>query len=521
MTSFVLSTIDSVGRSLATAETGLITTTGGMLDATLNMGISSRFLNWGVMNTTGIAVQVEAYGSYIENYGSIVGGGSLGVIDNYNLVSDGGRMEIVNHGYIGTMGNGDAAAILSASGGNRITNLGTITAAHDAVIELYDELASFTGAANYILNSGRILQTGDGSYSIQIAYSTSDTVINSGEIVGAVSLGGGTNRLENTGSINGGIFLGGGADTLINAGTITGDVDMSFGANLVINRGTITGILYLGSEGDMVDLRGGSVLRVIDYGGNDTYHVNDAGLVLEDVSGADTVFAYVDFALGDGIETLILRGTAREGYGNALENVLTGNALANILDGGEANDVLNGLGGSDTLYGDQGSDSLLGSAGGDSLFGGLGADTLSGGDGNDWLSGDEAADRILGNLGDDTIIGGDTGDLLYGGTGGADRFVYLSFADSYGTTTATRDRIMDFETGLDRIDLRAVDANIATAADNAFVAVAAFTSVAGQLIQRVVGTNLFLEGDVNGDGVADFAIQFAGIGSISAGDIIL
>jgi hypothetical protein len=67
-----------VSRSLSTAETGLITTTGGMLDATLNMGISSRFLNWGVMNTTGIAVQVQAYSAYIENYGSIVGGGYAG-----------------------------------------------------------------------------------------------------------------------------------------------------------------------------------------------------------------------------------------------------------------------------------------------------------------------------------------------------------------------------------------------------------------------------------------------------------
>jgi Ca2+-binding RTX toxin-like protein len=521
MTSFVLSTVDTVSRSLSTAETGLITTTGGILDATLNMGISSRFLNWGVMNTTGIAVQVQAYSAYIENYGSIVGGGTLGVIDNYNLVSDGGRMEIVNHGYIGTMGTSDTAAILSASSGNRITNMGTITAAHDAVIELYDELPGFSGAANTILNSGRILQTGDGGYSVLIGYNTSDTLINSGEIVGAVSLGGGNNRVENTGSISGGVFLGGGADTLINTGTITGDVDVSYGTNTVVNRGTITGVLSLGSEGDYLDLRGGSVGSVIDYGGNDTYHVSQAGLALTDYGGADTIFAYVDFALGNGIETLSLRGTAREGYGNELENLLTGNALANILDGGEANDVLNGLGGSDTLYGDQGNDSILGSAGTDRLYGGLGADTLSGGDGNDWLSGDEAADRILGNLGDDTIIGGDAGDLLYGGTGGADTFVFQAVQDSYGTTTATRDRIMDFETGIDRIDLRGVDANIATAADNAFVAVAAFTGVAGQLIQRVVGTNLFLEGDVNGDGVADFAIQFAGIGAISAGDILL
>jgi hypothetical protein len=46
---------------------------------------------------------------------------------------------------------------------------------------------------------------------------------------------------------------------------------------LVVNRGTITGVLSLGSEGDYLDLRGGSVGSVIDYGGNDTYHVSQAG----------------------------------------------------------------------------------------------------------------------------------------------------------------------------------------------------------------------------------------------------
>jgi hypothetical protein len=56
--------------------------------------------------------------------------------------------------------------------------------------------------------------------------------------------------------------------------------------------------------------------------GNDTYVVDEAGDVVEDVEGRDTVKASFDFTLPDEIEVLVLTGPARQGTGNASDNIL-------------------------------------------------------------------------------------------------------------------------------------------------------------------------------------------------------
>jgi len=79
-------------------------------------------------------------------------------------------------------------------------------------------------------------------------------------------------------------------------------------------------------------------------------------------------------------------------------------------------------------------DTMKGTKSGDKLRGTDGADSLLGKGGND---------KLWGNAGDDSLVGGAGDDTLWGGEG-ADAFVY---------TGAGRDRIMDFETGIDTIDL--------------------------------------------------------------------
>ncbi|MEL7215052.1 MAG: hypothetical protein AAGJ96_03830 [Pseudomonadota bacterium] len=70
--------------------------------------------------------------------------------------------------------------------------------------------------------------------------------------------------------------------------------------------------------------------------------------------------------------------------------------------------------------------------------------TLKGGAGNDVLDGMGGADMLKGRRGDDTLYDGDGKDKLKGGQG-ADTFVF----DADGKV----DRIVDFQLGLDRIDL--------------------------------------------------------------------
>jgi Ca2+-binding RTX toxin-like protein len=134
----------------------------------------------------------------------------------------------------------------------------------------------------------------------------------------------------------------------------------------------------------------------------------------------------------------------------------------------------------------------------------------------EWMRIDGSAEtstalRIIAGLANDELIGGGGADQLYGnlgadmlrGGGGNDLFIYRDVAESGGRFI---DRILDLAQG-DKIDLSFIDA-VAGGADNAFqfVGMAAF-SAAGQL--RLSGSfdDWRIEGDVNGDGVADLSIR--------------
>ena len=142
-----------------------------------------------------------------------------------------------------------------------------------------------------------------------------------------------------------------------------------------------------------------------------------------------------------------------ETRGTTAADTLAGTAGADVIDGLAGNDTVRGLGGDDRLWGRQGADTLYGNAGSDRLWGGRDGDELHGGVGKDHLYGGLGHDTLYGGRGDDTLHGGRLADRLHGGEGkdvlvgghGRDLFVYDD-AD-FG-----RDRIVDFEDGLDRLD---------------------------------------------------------------------
>jgi Ca2+-binding RTX toxin-like protein len=161
-----------------------------------------------------------------------------------------------------------------------------------------------------------------------------------------------------------------------------------------------------------------------------------------------TAWARVDYALADGAHVETLRaGPTSSGL------ALTGNGLANTIVGSAHADRLSGGGGNDIL---------VGGAGPDSIAGGAGADTF----------------RFLG------------GDLTVG---------------------FSSDRVEDFISGTDKIDLSGIDANGAAGGDQTFrfIGDAAFSGAAGELRYQVIEAGIFfsdgtlLEADTNGDGQAD------------------
>ena len=80
--------------------------------------------------------------------------------------------------------------------------------------------------------------------------------------------------------------------------------------------------------------------RLIGGTGNNTFIIDDVGDTVE-VLGytTDTVVVGFSYTLGDGVENLILSGSAAAtATGNAGDNILTGNAGANLLVGGAGSD---------------------------------------------------------------------------------------------------------------------------------------------------------------------------------------
>jgi serralysin len=108
---------------------------------------------------------------------------------------------------------------------------------------------------------------------------------------------------------------------------------------------------------------------------------------------------------------------------------------------------------------------------------------------------------LIGGKGRDTLLGGGTdGDL--------DLFVFSALSDST-VTKAGRDVISDYEDGVDKIDLIPIDA-ISGPGNNAFSFIGtnvAFTGNAGDLRVMQNASGAIIQGDVNGDKKADFAID--------------
>jgi Ca2+-binding RTX toxin-like protein len=202
-------------------------------------------------------------------------------------------------------------------------------------------------------------------------------------------------------------------------------------------------------------------------------------------------------------------GAGVDGFGEQGNDILIGNSANNKLYGGLGNDTVNGGGGTDSIFGD---------AGDDDLFGGGGAsDSIRGGPGNDHLFGEDGIDFLHGQLGKDFLTGGPDNDF----------FRLQKVTDS--PRGPGRDVIFDFSQAEgDTIDLSDVDAKKG-GADNQFrfIGTAAFHDRPGEL--RFVKINsagtsndkTIVEGDVNGDGKADFQIQVNGLHNLTVDDFDL
>lgn len=194
---------------------------------------------------------------------------------------------------------------------------------------------------------------------------------------------------------------------------------------------------------------------------------------------------------------------------NGLGNVIVVGGLADSITASTSDDIVLGMVGNDTLHGSGGRDHIVGGANSDSLYGGIHADYLYGGTG---------ADQLFGGEGRDVLTGG----------ANADRFVFLH-SDYYGTPGlpaaphSLSDTILDFQTGVDRIDLGNIDTSL-VAGDQRFVFrdQRGFTGTAAELrFAFSLDGNTLVRGDIDGNGSIDFTITLIGLVTLQASDFIL
>ncbi|HEY8277671.1 MAG TPA: calcium-binding protein, partial [Methyloceanibacter sp.] len=397
-----------------------------------------------------------------------------------------------------------------------------------------DDAVFGTETNSTLINKGQISASGVGSAGV-VFFGAGGVIRNSGEILSAESHAvaifstSGETLVTN---LKGGIIASprsqaalvgdNGNETIVNAGRI-GAVDATFGIFLTVDLGAgddhFTNFKKIGNK-----VVSGALLGFADLGdGNDTFLGARKKEAVIDGGGSDT------YKLGGGGDTYIAKNGGSDG-----NDIVSGGSGIDTFDVGGS--VFNGV----SINIDNKDHSFgmafvpANTARGDDISGGINTDTITGfehvggGESNDIIFGNKAANVVFANSGADGVVGFGGNDYLIGGLGadfliggkGADRldgqedadtFAFVSVKDST-PAKAGRDVILDFEDALDIINLDAIDANarngVATNEEFQFLGVdVAFASGAGGLRVATKDFGWIIQGEVNGDKKADFAIK--------------
>ncbi|WP_448107834.1 serralysin family metalloprotease [Pseudomonas azerbaijanoccidentalis] len=135
-----------------------------------------------------------------------------------------------------------------------------------------------------------------------------------------------------------------------------------------------------------------------------------------------------------------------------------------------------------------------------SIAKGVTVENAIGGSGNDLLIGNGVSNELKGGAGNDILYGAGGADKLWGGAG-SDTFVFAASSDS---RPGTADQILDFVSGLDKIDLTGITNG------TGLHFVSAFTGAIGDAVLSTSGGNSLLSIDFSGHGVADFLVSTVG-----------
>ncbi|HSW11806.1 MAG TPA: calcium-binding protein [Solimonas sp.] len=329
-------------------------------------GGGNTLVNSGEINVNADGFAAFGNGNSVTNFGTIVAG-------NICVDFEGSGNQLINYGTIRGAKAG-ADAVFTSGGDNIIRNYGTLSGHTDDAIDIF----ALAGTTNEIYNSGLIERAGGSGDAIGIDGDGITTLVNTGTVIGNVSLGNGNDSVDTLqGRIQGTLSTGGGNDT--------------------VSGSNATGDRINGQAGD--DVLDGN-------GGNDT---------LIGGAGADELNG------GDGIDAA--------SYSSALVGVTANLGNTAVNTGDATGDSYAAI---ENLIGSAFDDDLSGSSAANRISGGAGDDKLGGLDGNDYLDGGAGADVMTGGAGDDTFIFSDAGDSAIEAASGGNDIIRTSVNMSIG-----------------------------------------------------------------------------------------
>lgn len=269
--------------------------------------------------------------------------------------------------------------------------------------------------------------------------------------------------------------------------------------------------LYGGRGRDYIEAGGGDD-KVFGGAGNDTLVMTGSGAQSFDGgSGVDTFkSATGDFGLDASLVIGVNLKTGEAGLVGGHANNDTVSRIENVVWSGYNNMELVGNGGDNTLASGSGNDLLRGNGG---------RDTLLGNNGRDRLFGNNGADMLKAGKGQDKLVGGRGQDEMYAGNDAAtDTFVFKDGDTAKGKALA--DRVHQFDSGTDKLDLTGIDADSATGG-NQSLSFSAGGAAAHSVWVEQIGSNAWVNGDVDGDGATDFRIKMVDLTGLDAADVLL
>ncbi|MBP7242609.1 calcium-binding protein, partial [Amaricoccus sp.] len=300
-------------------------------------------------------------------------------------------------------------------------------------------------------------------------------------------------------------LLGGrGSDVLDGGGGFDTASYIGHGAAVTVNMttGTASSVIAAVTETETDTLAG--IERIVGSSYNDQI-VAGATTEVDAGAGDDWVWS------GPGGNRLVGGlGEDSISYGSSTAGVSVSLATGATSGGWAQGDSITGF---EHLYGSAHDDTLTGNALANTIFGNGGADVISAGGGNDVVMGGAGADRLSGGSGVDTFRFG----LASDSAGGA----------------ANHDWIMDFQKGLDRIDLRGIDANAHVGGFQSFTRFIGNSNpevssdfTAGTISWRQTGGDTLIDINIsdnttNGWDAPEMQIRLDGLYTLTVSDFIL